>query len=426
MKDNLAEWLTHIESFHPSEIELGLDRIRAVAIKLALLKPAAKVILVAGTNGKGSCVSMLESLALNQNKNIATYTSPHLLEFNERIRINGKNIDDLSLVEAFNKIESVRGETRLTFFEFTTLAALYCFSKATLDLIVLEIGLGGRQDATNIIDPNACIITTVDKDHIDWLGDDLDKIAYEKGGIIRATKPTFVGDLKTLRLLNKVLPELSNETCLIEFNDDPNFSDPEVNQYRLHQQNVILAKCAFESVFNSRLNQLAIYTALKAVSLSGRFQKLTLPASNQNSLADTNIQLIIDVAHNVQSAKNLSKQLSDYKQLHKLHHITAICGMMADKAIDQVINELAPNIDHWCFVDLQLPRAIKANQLQQHYVNNNNKAPSLCFESVAQAYEFIDAAGGNISTDNRRLILVFGSFITVANMLQYANSLNKS
>jgi len=415
---DLQHWLSHIESFHPSEIELGLERIKLVANELDILSPNAKIILVAGTNGKGSCVALLESMALTQNKKVATYTSPHLLKFNERIRINGKNIEDAYLVEAFEQIESVRGEITLTFFEFTTLAALSIFKQAELDLIVLEVGLGGRQDATNIIDPDIAIITTVDKDHSDWLGDDLESIAFEKGGIIRSNTVAFVGDSQTYHLLKKVLPEFSNELCLIESSTGSlkcKIEDCGSNPYRLLQQNIMLAKSAFQSCFGLELNDEDIFKSTATVSLCGRFQ-----------LLDIKPKTLVDVAHNHQSALNLHSQLVNYKAINNITKITAICGMMADKAIVQVLQSIDPVINEWCFVNLDSTRAIDAISLQNTYSTINSQGSSQCFSHVKQAFEWIvekDEGCDNLSSE---LILVFGSFITVSNMLQYASQVSEN
>lgn len=420
--DQLSDWLNHIESFHPSEIELGLERIRQVADKLNLLsisEPIAKkVILVTGTNGKGSCVAMLESLSLTQAKRVGCYTSPHLLKFNERIRINGQNISDDLLVDAFKKIEQQRGDITLTFFEFTTLAAFYLFKNTPLDIVILEIGLGGRHDATNIIEPDVSVITTVDIDHVSWLGHDLESIAFEKGGIIRAGKICFSGDPRTYSLLNKVLPEFKNEIQLISRANDSTLellNNSSINRFHLLEQNIMLAINAFNHCFNLDLSTQDISLGLSEITLNGRFQKL-----------DTKLITIVDVAHNPQAALNLKRQLHEYKKQNNIVHVSVICGMMADKAINEVLNIMAPVVDQWCFVDLDLARAIKAEGLQKIYKEcllDGKQEPksNRCFKSVKQAHQWIIQSAGSEAINPNQLILVFGSFITVANMLQYSH-----
>lgn len=416
--NNLNQWLAHIESFHPSEIKLGLDRIKQVASKLGLIDFSAKIVLVAGTNGKGSCVAMLESLALRQGKKVACYTSPHLLQFNERIRLNGVNIDDDALVNAFEQIELGRQKTPLTFFEFTTLAAFYLFQQTQLDLIILEVGLGGRQDATNIVQPDVSVITTVDRDHSDWLGDDLENIAYEKGGIIRAQKPALVGDSRTESLLRKVLPEYHSELMLVKRASESlqqQFSSSSCNPYCLIEQNLMLATMAYEHCFNQKLEQTQVIDALQQISLQGRFQLV-----RQQPLT------IVDVGHNAQSAGNLYSQLHNYIEQHNLKRVVAICGMMADKAIEEVLSALVPQVSHWCFVDLASERAIKATELETKYKQLVLGSEALAidssnsFASLEDAYDWAIKHQIEAHPDGEdTLILVFGSFITVASMLEY-------
>jgi dihydrofolate synthase/folylpolyglutamate synthase len=191
---NLAAWLNKLENLHPKAMELGLDRIQAVAERLSLIKPWPYVITVAGTNGKGSCVALLEALFKRAGKRVGTYTSPHLIRYNERIKIDGLAVSDAALCQAFAGIDEARGTTSLTYFEYGTLAALWLFKQQDLDVIVLEVGLGGRLDAVNCIDADLAIISGVDFDHMDYLGTTREAIGYEKAGIIRSYKPLVYGD----------------------------------------------------------------------------------------------------------------------------------------------------------------------------------------------------------------------------------------
>ena len=411
----LADWLTHIESLHPSEIELGLDRIRTVADKLSLLDQTSKVILVAGTNGKGSCCAMLESLALTNQKRVGCYTSPHLVSFNERIRVNGNNIDDESLVRAFQKIEDVQGEIKLTFFEFTTLAALVIFQSAKLDLIILEIGLGGRQDACNIIEPDVSVITTIAKDHIDWLGDSLVDIAYEKAGIIRSKKPAIIGDENSLKLVNSGLEkdeDFKSHSHDYKIKLRNNSSDkildslaqPQINPKKLLAQNIQLAIDAYECVFKFKLENEIVIDAIRNVHLSGRFQ------------ISEKYQTILDVAHNQQSGENLAAQLASFKATNGIKKIVAICGMMADKSIKEFLEALSSVVDDWVFVDLPLSRAASAKQLKEIYELGGDGQSCLTHANLSQVYK-----NTQHSLKSDEWLLVTGSFVTVGQIVADLN-----
>ena len=194
MPSTLQDWLAHIERQHPRSIDMGLERVREVAARMGLGRPAKRVITIAGTNGKGSTVAFVEAIARATGLRVGAYTSPHLLAYNERVRIDGRDADDAALVEAFAEVEHARGGTPLTYFEFGTLAALSLFARSQLDLAVLEVGLGGRLDATNLVDADVAVVTTVDLDHQEWLGADVESIGFEKAGIARAWKPLVLGD----------------------------------------------------------------------------------------------------------------------------------------------------------------------------------------------------------------------------------------
>ncbi|MBH2011045.1 MAG: bifunctional folylpolyglutamate synthase/dihydrofolate synthase, partial [Xanthomonadaceae bacterium] len=194
MSRTLPDWLAFIERQHPHAIAMGLERVREVAARMGLGKPAPHVVTVAGTNGKGSTVAFVEAIARAQGLRVGAYTSPHLLRYNERVRIDGHDVGDAALVEGFEAVEAARGDTPLTYFEYGTLCALWLFARAGLDLAVLEVGLGGRLDAVNIVDADAAIVTTVGLDHQDWLGGDIEAIGFEKAGIARGFKPLVLGD----------------------------------------------------------------------------------------------------------------------------------------------------------------------------------------------------------------------------------------
>ena len=404
----LNQWLKHIESFHPENIELGLERIKSVAQKLDVLDNTGQLIIVGGTNGKGSCVATLEALANNAGLNVLSYTSPHLIRFNERIRVNGEPVVDNLLVSAFQEIEQARGSVALTFFEFTTLAALWINQKLSPDLTVLEVGLGGRLDAVNIMQPDVSIITTIGLDHTDWLGDSLEQIAAEKAGISRPDKVTLIGDTNSFKLIKKTtedtgpFPEaifrLVRSPSQAELNT---LCDVQQNPHQLVTQNVLLAVEAFELVFEEIPTDFD--SMLCAIQISGRFQQI----ANQPLI-------LVDVAHNPQSAENLRQQVSRYTRTHGINRVDAICGMMQDKAVAEVIEILDPVIDSWHFVDLDMPRAAPAELLVNQYQRRDLKKPVNQHVSVESAFELITS-----KQSKEQMILVFGSFITVGNMIQY-------
>ncbi len=403
--NTLNTWLQKIESVHSSEIELGLNRIRAVASKMQLLEPAAKVVLIAGTNGKGSCAACLEALALSANKKVGCYTSPHLERFNERIRINGFEVSDDDLIQAFEAIEKARGDLRLTFFEYTSLAAFWLFSKQKLDCIILEVGLGGRLDAVNIIEPDVSIVTCIDRDHQNWLGNDLVTIAYEKSGIYRKNSYNLVGDQKSYDLILKARPQLLNLVTKVQYPASNSSQYKAIKDFakakHLKSQNIHLAFAAFERLFCLSQAPLKFPNISDYFHLKGRFQRLDLTPMT-----------IVDVAHNPQSIENLAKNIAS---LDQSTHRYAICGFMKDKEITAMLEILKDEFDQWIFVDLAVERAATAEELLTIWQGISDRkaqampTPAAAFELISDNY-----------VENTQII-VFGSFITVAAMLQYAS-----
>ncbi|PHS20061.1 MAG: bifunctional folylpolyglutamate synthase/ dihydrofolate synthase [Kangiella sp.] len=408
----LNNWLKKIESYHPEEIELGLTRIEKIAKSLSLLTPKAKVIIVAGTNGKGSCVATLESLALHSQLKVGCYTSPHLMAFNERIRINGTNVLDKELNQAFSQIEKYRDDAPLTFFEFTTLAALQVFSTKNLDLIVLEVGLGGRLDAVNIINPDVAIITTIAKDHTDWLGDTLEEISVEKAGIYRTNSLNLVGDIKTFGLLKTSIINADIRFRLIE--DDEldlvlsfeSIDDPQINCYQLQKQNIELALASFISLFKHVLQPIDLKSIFNSIQLNGRFQ------------VQQNKPLVItDVAHNPQAAINLLNQM---QSLTCNGSRIAICGLMSDKATKEYIQILDKSIEQWLFVDLPLKRGALATDLNRSVSHPNKEYPiHKCFNNMRLATDYVSEI-----INEADHLYVIGSFITVSEFLKLEKHFN--
>jgi dihydrofolate synthase/folylpolyglutamate synthase len=419
---SLNDWLTRLESLHPKTIELGLDRVSEVAQRLGVHFDCP-VITVGGTNGKGSTCAMLESILLQGGYRVGLYTSPHLLRFNERARINGELVSDEALCKNFEAVEVVRGDVSLTYFEFTTLAILKYFANAGLDAVILEVGLGGRLDAVNLIDPDVAIVTSVDLDHQDYLGDTREKIGFEKAGIFRSGRAAICSDPSPPQSLIDHAAAIGADLWL--FGRDFNYSgDRQQWNYGGRQQrrnalaypslrganqllNASAALAALE-VLRERLPLGAqeVRSGLVMVELPGRFQVLPgRPA------------VILDVAHNPHSAATLAQNL-EQMGFHPYTH--AVFGAMADKDIAGILAHLADRIDHWYLTDLPLPRAASAQSLAAALTEAGVRASDTagaersiqCFATPADAY----AAARSRATENDR-IAVFGSFITVAGVM---------
>ena len=418
----LNDWLTRLESMHPKAIDMGLERVAIVGRSLGLTFDCP-VITVGGTNGKGSTCAMLEAMILQGGYRVGLYTSPHLLHFNERARINGEIVSDAMLCESFAAVEAVRGEVSLTYFEFTTLAILKMFVDAGLDAVILEVGLGGRLDAVNIIDADVAIVTSVDIDHTDYLGDTREKIGFEKAGIFRAGRTAICSDPQPPASLVAHAEAIGADLWL--FGRDFNYSgDKQQWNFGGHEQR--RNSLAYPSLrgANQLLNASATLAALEAlrlrlplgaqevrtglvlVDLPGRFQ--VLPGRPT---------VILDVGHNPHAAATLAQNL-DNMGFHPYTY--AVFGAMADKDIAGVLTQLGDRIDHWCLTDLPLPRGASAESIRQLLLESGFKAGAGagaessvdCFATPEKAYLNARSRAG----ENDR-IAVFGSFMTVAGVM---------
>jgi dihydrofolate synthase/folylpolyglutamate synthase len=416
-RDTLSGWLARIERLHAKPIDLGLDRVRAVADRLGL-KLDVPTIVVGGTNGKGSTCGMLDSILRAAGYRVGLYTSPHLLEFNERCRVDGVNAADADLVEQFEAVESARGGTSLTYFEFTTLASLRLFSRARLDALVLEIGLGGRLDAVNIVDADVAIVTSVDLDHMDYLGPTREAIGYEKAHIYRAGRPAICSDPVPPRSLLDHAASIGAD--LWRFGRDFNYQgDRQQWAYAgrrlrrsglpypsLRGANQLLngsgALAALETL-SGRLpvSQQAVRQGLLTVELPGRFQVLPgRPA------------VILDVAHNPHAAAVLAENL-DNMGFHPSTH--AVFGMLRDKDIDGVVARLGDRVDHWHVAPTPGERGCDAVTIAALVRARAGSGASMVSEYPDLAAAF-DGARGSAEADDR--IVAFGSFLTVAEVMR--------
>lgn len=413
---SLNEWLTLLEKRHPSEIELGLDRVAQVARRVGVLQPAPRIISVAGTNGKGSCVAVLESLYMAEGRKIGAYTSPHLLRFNERIRIDGQPLDDRQICSAFEIIESRLGETSLTYFEFTTLAALLLFRDADLDIVVLEVGLGGRLDAVNIVDADVAVVTSIDLDHQAWLGDDRASIGLEKAGIARRGRALVCGDprppaafIDYLNCLGAIRYMFGDEGFgLRSANRGLQLTCTDNKGQAQVYENVPLprlpetsAACAVQAMIcaGDTPGTATVQGVFAQCQLAGRFQLCDYRGR----------RMLLDVAHNPAAARRLAEKLREL--LREGERLYVVFGVLEDKDISGIVEALLPIADEWIACDLQVcQRAVKAEALARQL--DSLGASVALGDRVDDALLSLFGKMG----DND-LLLVFGSFYTVAEAL---------
>ncbi|MGE5639972.1 MAG: bifunctional tetrahydrofolate synthase/dihydrofolate synthase [Clostridia bacterium] len=403
---SLDAWLEHIERQHPSTIALGLDRVREVARRMGL-SMRCPVITVAGTNGKGSTCAYLERILLCAGYKTGLYTSPHLLRYNERVRVAGREAEDPLLCASFEAVEAARGDTPLTYFEYGTLGALWLFDREGVEGAVLEVGLGGRLDAVNIVDPDCAVLTSVDIDHVDYLGGTRESIGREKAGIFRAGRPAVIAEPRPPESVREAAAEKLFFGKDFGFERDGaqwSYWGPAGRRNALAHpalrgaiqlRNACAALCALDTL-RERLPVAMqdVRRGFAEVELPGRFQ--VLPGRPQ---------VVLDVAHNVEAARTLADNLaaSGYAP-----ETIAVCGMLRDKDMAGVLRELAPRITRWHFCSLQGPRAATASELEAALRSGGSTAAASCHASPASA---LAAAAGEAGEDDK--IIVFGSFQTV-------------
>lgn len=425
----LDPWLDYIARIHPREIEMGLGRVGRVASRLALAKPATTVITVAGTNGKGSTVKTLEAMLEAAGFSTGAYTSPHILRFNERIRLRAEDASDAQIVASFARIEAARGADSLSYFEFTTLAALLLFADSGLDFALLEVGLGGRLDAVNLIDPDLCVITNISLDHEDWLGKGRENIGAEKAGILRRGVPFLLGDRDPPASVLNAAQALGIEPLRIgqdfaAFEADEQWSARLVSasggmnltplrRPYLMLDNVVVALQALASLGvlppTSVINEV-----LSTLSLAGRFER--------RIVADSGCGVVLDVAHNPGAAEALAQRLRSEEGNARLHMVFAV---MADKAVEDIVRSLESLVDIWYIAHFDGERAQSAQGLEARILDAAPAAIVRRFESVERAFcaacedaaASIDYARCVSSSDESAaapLIVVTGSFHTLA------------
>ncbi|HDR1026883.1 bifunctional tetrahydrofolate synthase/dihydrofolate synthase [Pasteurella multocida] len=427
----LAQWLSYLENSHFKAIDLGLDRIKSVAKALDLLTPTPFVITVGGTNGKGTTCRLLETVLLKAGYRVGVYSSPHLLRYNERVRIQDQELPDEAHTASFAFIEQHKRES-LTYFEFSTLSALHLFKQANLDVVILEVGLGGRLDATNIVDSDVAVITSIDIDHVDFLGADREQIGFEKAGIFRAHKPAIIGEPN---IPQRLLEHAKSLGCQISCRDQDwhfrlqaehwDWCGQKVRLKNLPCCQIPLANAAtalatFEQL-PFQISEEVIRQSLQEVELVGRFQTLKpdvlfpLAENLAKPWADFP-QMIIDVGHNPHAALYLAEKLTALKA-KITGKIVAVCGILKDKDAQGVLSPLLPVIDEWHCVTLEGYRGQSGQALfvtlQQIAQGQSHQLYANTASSVALGVKQALA-----TTTAHDVILVFGSFHTVGEFLQ--------
>ncbi len=410
----LSDWLDYIQSQHPKTIAMGLERVRAVAERMALAKPARRVITIGGTNGKGSTVAFVEAIARAAGWRVGAYTSPHLLRYNERVRIDGDDADDASLVEAFEAVEAACEDTQLTYFEYGSLAALWLFARSDLDLAILEVGLGGRLDAVNIVDPDVAVVTTVDLDHQDWLGNDIEAIGAEKAGIARAWKPLVLGDddppSSVLGHAYAIGASAVRIGC--DFFFERNEDDGEHWRWReigcelelpmpqlaapVQLRNAAVAIAALRAL-PEELPEAAFIDGVREARVAARLQRFERDG----------VEIVVDVGHNPQAARALAAWLEATPVAGPTHAVFAALG---DKDMAGVVAALAGRIDRWWLAGLDDagPRGLTVDAFAERLAGTAASAG----HRATSVTEALAAARREASPGAR--ILVFGSFHTAA------------
>lgn len=408
---SIKDWLLYICKIHHKEIDLGLSRIRIVAKKLKLDLSRYFVITIGGTNGKGTTCKVLETIFINSNIKVGVYTSPHILKYNERIRIQGKELSDDYHVESMYAIEKARNHITLSYFEFSTLAALYIFNNINIDVIILEVGMGGRLDATNIVDANISVITSIALDHTEFLGSNISSIAKEKAGIFRPGKIAVIGEKNIPKIINKIAKKenvslylygkdwwwnkLSTHWCWWnKYNKFTNLPLPAIPL-----QNAATALATINYVpFN--ISNESINIGLKSSFLPGRFQYIK------------NIPIqILDVGHNPHAAKYLSNKL---KEIHYAGKLRVVVAMMLNKDIKNTLLKLYKQADIWYLASLNECNGASSNYLSKFLKEKNKKI----YDNVKDAWN--QALKDAHSQD---CILAFGSFKTISRIMKIENIL---
>jgi len=435
---NLNEWLYYLETLHNTEIDLGLSRIGQVAKRLNINFDFARVITVAGTNGKGTTCAFLENALLEEHFDeqaltVAVYSSPHIERFNERLRINKADVDDPYFINAFEQIELARAEISLSYYEFTTLAAFIILMVIKPNIIILEVGLGGRLDATNIIDADVAVVTTIDLDHQSFLGNDRETIGFEKAGVFRANQHIIIGDTQTPNSVIKYAEEVNNSVA-------KTLSKEAIKKIKVREQDFTVIQqgigenlglwqwqyiggndetICLKGLISTHIPRDNVATALMVLTQLG----ITLTTDKINTLiAKTKVagrtelfinnevedcDVMLDVGHNPHAGRYLAKNLAQLKQQNKYQRVIAVVAMLVDKDIKNTLQPLHDVVDDWYIAQLTVARAASVEVMTAELTSFTNSIN--CFDNITQAFKI-----ANEKAQSTDLILVFGSFYTVA------------
>jgi dihydrofolate synthase / folylpolyglutamate synthase len=411
----LQEWLAYIEALHPKSIAMGLDRVSIVAKRLGLT-PTFKIITVAGTNGKGSTCAMLTQIYTDAGYHVGTYTSPHLIHYHERVKINAQPVTDDTLCNAFLAVENARADIELTYFEIATLAAVWHFMQAKVDIAILEVGMGGRLDAVNLFDADCAIVTNIDLDHMEYLGDTRELIGAEKAGVYRQHQISICGDLTPPQSLLAYAQKIG--TTLKVINTDYRISFENGRWiYQDAEGQLILPTLALVGEFQIQNAASVIYAvralgakmpvaselmldALANVQLMGRFQFL-----------QRNPDVIVDVAHNPHAARSLKENI---EQMQVSGRVVVVFSMLVDKDIASVVDILRGSIDEWHIAPIDHPRAAPIAKIMAMLAEQGVTQPIYSYATLEMAMQ---AACKKIAKNDK--IIAFGSFFTVASILAF-------
>ena len=418
---SLKRWLEYIEDLHPKEIDLGLERIRPIFKDLIKDPIAKKIVIVGGTNGKGSTVEFLNELLKNSGKNVGTYTSPHIFNFTERIRINGKECSSEKITKSFDNVENSRGKRTLTYFEFSTLVALDLFKNSDIDVALLEVGLGGRLDAVNIVEPDISVLTNVELDHQDWLGEDREAIGKEKAAIFRKGKPAILVQRNlpksVIKEANKIMSKVYRVGKEFDFKLDPN------NTTWTFRLNLPARKLTLPGIKLTNLSIANASAALMAFILLG--QKIEYEANKiientylRGRCEILNDRFIIDVSHNPAAVSNLSLFIKrTFKQNQK---IIAVLGVMSDKDVLGMIGPLKSIVSKWYTTSPEISRAMSSLKLTEIL----KSIPEVIVEEVKSVKDAILRAHKNSPSNS--IILILGSFYTVSEALPVIKTIKQN
>lgn len=410
--DTLDAWLEWQQSLHFSDIDMGLERMQLLASRLDLFSLPFPIISVAGTNGKGSSVSMLDAIYQAVGYITGAYTSPYLYRYNERITISGEACADAEIIQVFEQIEDARADTTLTYFEFSTLAALLLYKQRKVDVALLEVGMGGRLDAVNTWDADVALITSIGIDHVKWLGDDREAIGHEKAGIMRADRPVICGDpnppasiANHASAIGAKLQQTGVDFSWQKHSDAWQWSNknrqltdlPTPNLQGDYQYQNAANVIAVVDALSSQLpvTEAALHQGLQAVQLQGRLQ-----------IIQASPQIVLDVAHNAHAAKELAKWLNSQSCKGKT---LALFSMLSDKDINDVLQHLHNDIDDWILFPLQDERGLSKQELERVATDNADLKSATVYDSIEKAWEVCQA---QLADDDR--LIVFGSFSVLA------------